>query len=1161
MSFLKGIFGGGSSAQQKTPSPTHHHPQTQAPPAHPFPPQLAAQAERTHSPRHDRRTSLQQHQQHASTPSSQQQQQPQPAMSLGGDSDGGFDLFDGLSLKVPSSTPATSAAQPNTSTVANGQQANGLAVTSTPASVPASTSAAPATESSASMDDMFSGLTVSEGSASGPTEVPNKDADTGAAEGGSSLLSMLNGDSGSGSGEAESEAAAAPAVSGFSFLSETTSADNAAETDAVVPETSDDGAGAATVSSFSFLSSSPATESLPATDGIATRKSSIGQLSEAGSAFGGAATTTSSAVSVPASSSSLLARLNASSAGQSLSAPTFESVHGRLDRSLASYWDDLRSLLIAHSSMRQKQMNMQSKLDAQTNELSELEARQAKEVEEENYESAAQLDAQIEALKVTLAKTQADLDAITRSITEQQSRKNVLKTQIRHVVDECSRQLFELSKDRTSSLRQLLATETSKLEAEEDALQTSLDRTRRNMEHSEHDSAKLKQDEESILQLMSEETKEMDGEASTLRDQLTTLEAERDRLRALLNAAEEAVALASQKLDVVLNNIESARATHSKKLARIHEKQLRLDEEKNQAKEEEATLLKNKEDLDRAFELLAVREKNASKWNKKLEKQMEYIEKVVRKKLEKDDEKEEEKVETPSAASVEESKSADDSSSLESLQSSLTSTLQSLDSSRASLAKLESLLESERESLESLSSRLPTLLAEKASAVAARDFKRAAIVSKESKELQQAKQEREQAIQSILDQSNAERESITKYESQKVELSKRIAEKQAEADQRTLFQFLKRRSRIQRQLAKIQRNIDQEEQEAKEEEKIMGKKLLSDESASPDSDASTATAPSASSTLSSSLTSLSPYSLRFSFLTHELQTMRVEEELVELELRTLRTKHGWDDEYMRENAEKQVEAEAEKGNDEGVDTDVEDKEETVNDKSRTQLVQEQNEQQDEQNAKSVEDQTVSEEGASPATDASPDAPVVEAESTPVAASPTDVTSPAALSVDNGDGTSAEGASPAPLDSSSSSPPAAASSPTPLPPRAISDLRSRYVTCCSDLDSTEQSLQQAIADDEFESAEELDARIQELKQRKEEMETTAAKHAITLDASGEETEGNDDAVAAEDDEKQVDKKEETAPVEQQPTDAATESSPQADAIDDETAEYAEDEMTI
>jgi hypothetical protein len=357
-----------------------------------------------------------------------------------------FDLFDGLSLKVATPTHAEATAALATAPHASHHHhahSNGHQQHTEPAA------AAPG----ASGDDMFSGMSL--GVTDAPAAAPVDDGSSG----GGSLLSMLE------SGSTGDAGAGEP--SGFSFVTESSAPADDAATDAAA------GGG----SSFSFLSSSEPAETVdeePQPAAAATpgnRKASASDMFSPNSA-----STHSSQHNTPSAKAAVhdaFAGIPTETAGRhpsfsqsgpgiglpsarkaSNALPTFEEVHSELDSKLTWYWDNLKAISLTQSVQRTQQIALEASLKATQDQITALEVQQQAEIEAENYDGADQINSQLEALKAQLGNETAQLNRLTHSISEQERQKGSLRARTRDTLDECVKNLLQLSKQHTFQMTQ-----------------------------------------------------------------------------------------------------------------------------------------------------------------------------------------------------------------------------------------------------------------------------------------------------------------------------------------------------------------------------------------------------------------------------------------------------------------------------------------------------------------------------------------------------------------------------------------------------------------------------------------------------------------------------------------------------------------------------------
>ena len=1010
-----------------------------------------------------------------------------------------FDLFDGLSLKAstpshaeqathpPPAMPMHTTAQPQKSTpthnhahsISNGHQQQ----------QPLAPLEQLAPTASGGDDDMFSGLTVASDDAPATT--------TDDAAGGSSLLSMLNSDDGSSGGQTDGASANEP--SSFSFVSESSS--TAAPTDA------DAGVSSGGGSSFSFLtSSSPAApvEDAPlqynAYDpspqqtnhrkvSISESPSVISHTSPYNPPSTSSTPASVTATAVPAATAATPSTVTPARKSSS-AAPTFEQVHALLDESLTSYWDNLKSISLTQSALRTQQIGLQAALKSTADQLAALEVQQQSEIEAENYEGADQINSQMDALKSQLAKDSAELARITSSIGAQEANKSNLRILTRETLDECVRNLQLLAKQHTFQMTHTITTQTQALEQKEDILLTDLEKTRRNLQHTLQDLATLQADEVSIAEQIATDTKEMNEEHSVLQSHLSKLELERDELRRLLQAKDDEVTMCSQKIDVVSTGITNKKAAHSKKLARLAEKKARMQSEQTAAKDAEAALLHAKEKLEREFQAVAHAEKNSTKRLKKMQEEAAYIQTVMMQKLE-----------HPAAAVTADASSAseekkDASESLQSLQARLSSTLASLDSTRSQLLSLDSSAEGLQKQIESLSARIPSMELDKTSAVNARDFKKAGVVSKEIKSLQTQKAELEASLAELKAQVVTLNASLVTLADTKATLQKDIVASESETDKKRLSQFLQDRAVLLWKNKQVEKLMRKNETERNEERESLGG---AQQPLSP----VTSPIPNASASFGSIH--------HFSYLSHEHSCTSVEIELLSKEIDEVRKKHGWADSYLREEAAAELAARRLAANEPKI---VDEDEEAAAASAAEPSTPQQAEEESSISEQRRKDRNAAIAAAAAAAEAESQASQAPAASPTLAsASSTELpSSPASAAVVNGEEAAAAAAASdaaavaSPVEAAA---PDAAAAPAPLTPEPepaapavptaefIAALRASYSAVVSEISALELSLQAAVDAEDFEEAERIDTALPTKREEKAQIEKDAEEKSIAL----------------------------------------------------------------
>jgi hypothetical protein len=1023
-----------------------------------------------------------------------------PAAAAGGDDM--FDLFDGMSLKA--ATPANDVA-PTPAAVAAPAHANGHAH-------PAADAHA---ADASSGDDMFSGLTVAAADVAVPSLESTRNGD---ASSGGSLLNMLNQ---GGEGDAPSE------PSGFSFVTESSTDD--------APPADDAG------SSFSFMSSGASEDAAPspaaaptssyvsphavsAVSAAGSRKSSM--ASDAASPnhaaiFNQTPTPTNSGsvysnafnnhgvVTTPGSSRSSFSgpglsapKTNTGTPSSSTrktintggnAAPTFDQIHSGIDECLMQYFDELKNLSLTQSAMRTQQISLQTSLKQIQTDISCLETRQQQEIEAENYDAADELNVQLDQLKSRSSATTAELARSTKDLSAQEEKKQNLRRMTREALEDALKQYGFLTKQHTYQMTNAITSETQLLEQKEDILLTTLEKTRRNLAHTQADIEKVEAEEGKIEEVMVSETREMNSEWEQLQEQLTGLHAERDALRALLAAKEEECAICSQKIDVVVTGIEGKKSSHQKKLARAHEKKTRLRQEQSEAEKTEEGLLQAKAELEADFMRVAAQEKGSTRKLKKMQEEVTYVQGIVTNKLSSPAvtihdaaANGEDGASTPSASSA---------SDLASLHSRLASTSSQLEKSISSLSTLEANLAASVTVLDGLSTRIPQLESEKNLAVATRDFKKAAQASKDVKALQTQKADLEGELSKVREEAATLNAEVSRLSTLRSELLSQKTQLEADEDKKKLLSFLKARVELNRKMTAVEalqrKNATEKEEEARAKE-------------TPASPASVATAAVVNSTAH-----------HFSFLSHERAAYAIEEELLQKEITQLREQHQWDEKYLEEEARTELAAERKARGESPLDEEGSPKSHANSSAAASSAqagehheeeaasISEQRRKDRQAAADAAKREAEGEASGATTEDAAP-ASSTDATSSHQDAAPTEGTNLSSeLPAESTHEDSAHSASAAAADPAPAEPEPAAAEPEPLVPAGpseseIAEWRSSHAALVSDITTADASLQTAIDAEDFETADQLETELVEKRQQKEAIEIKAREGGVELE---------------------------------------------------------------
>jgi chromosome segregation ATPase len=486
---------------------------------------------------------------------------------------------------------------------------------------------------------------------------------------------------------------------------------------------------------------------------------------------------------------------------------TLESTRQTIESALEEFWRNIRTLNDQQAQLRLIELQLTTTIRDNSAKLKQCETAQTAAVEAEEYERADALNAEMESLKQSIGNSTRQLLQTSESIQQRDSDKQNSTNKLLKIVAGSTERFESLKKTHLDDMNSYISSQQSKLEKQEDELNGNFDRIERILLHNSTDLNKVEEETNEIEQQIVVDTKDVAAEKDKYEQQQIQLEIELEELRNQLKNKENQIRECISKQEAAKQSIQNTRAIHERKLKRIAEKRAIILREKATNEAENNKFKASKEQLEAEF--VAVKQKEL-KFKQILQEILQDLAQInnIQHRIEKQQSKRKAWLEQYQTQLKQ----------LDSYNSELSTINSSLESSRAALLRVESTAADHHNNLTSINQKIPSLETEKNLAVAARDFKKAAAASKDIKSLQQSKSESETALEELKLEVARENSAIEAQERSREEIVNRITAAEDDLDLRRLIHLLQLNARLasrQRRIeAALAQNVEQNKRSA-----------------------------------------------------------------------------------------------------------------------------------------------------------------------------------------------------------------------------------------------------------------------------------------------------------------------------------------------------------
>jgi predicted nucleic acid-binding Zn-ribbon protein len=164
--------------------------------------------------------------------------------------------------------------------------------------------------------------------------------------------------------------------------------------------------------------------------------------------------------------------------------------------------------------------------DLKTSEQAQTDA-----VHNEDFEQADQMNAVLDRLKAELATSTRDLVGVRASLEATMNRRAAATSKTKIMLDAAITKFSELRASQEREMNIFVSGETSRIEKQEDQLNSDFDRVDRTIVHVDLDLSEVKKEEEGVETAIQTETKDVAAEKATLVELEAKLDAEMEELK------------------------------------------------------------------------------------------------------------------------------------------------------------------------------------------------------------------------------------------------------------------------------------------------------------------------------------------------------------------------------------------------------------------------------------------------------------------------------------------------------------------------------------------------------------------------------------------------------------------------------------------------------
>ena len=463
------------------------------------------------------------------------------------------------------------------------------------------------------------------------------------------------------------------------------------------------------------------------------------------------------------------------------------SSKAHIDRCLSAFWVEWRSLAASESGLKQEEVQLQLSIRDSIAAVKETEDKQGAAVAAEEYERADSYNSEIDRLKGAIGSAQERLKAVRAEIDAKEQHKQRAAQAIVQVLTDATAQFEALTTEKAGELSTFVSTQVASLKETDSAVTADLARVEYALSHTQGELDAIAKEDEQLSEALKHETQPFVDEREALLEDEHRLEVELQELKRQVAAKEKEIAANKDKQRSADRAVEVVRAKNAQQRVAIQQKRAKVDDSRSRDVNEKRQVERRRQQLDEEIANNKRRERDYRLALHDLASQLahaQYLSSLIQ------TESKQREAFHSSLRTAEQQISA--------LQHTLDSHDENQGKARADLLQLEQQLDQHTKSIQAIASKIPAMESEKNAAVAARDFKKAATASKEIKTLQQSKTDSEAVIEELkakVDKYSAE---LGGADEKKADIEREMRRLEEDTDRKRLQFSLKREAKLQR---------------------------------------------------------------------------------------------------------------------------------------------------------------------------------------------------------------------------------------------------------------------------------------------------------------------------------------------------------------------------
>ena len=458
-----------------------------------------------------------------------------------------------------------------------------------------------------------------------------------------------------------------------------------------------------------------------------------------------------------------------------------------IDHALSAFWVEWRGLSASESGLKAEEVQLQLSIRQNSAAVKETEDKQGAAVMAEEYEKADSYNAELDRLKAAIQSAQERLKGVRAEVDGKEQQKARAAQSILQVLADSTAQFESLSQGKAGELSTFVSTQVGSLKETDAAVSADLQRVEESLSHTQGELDAIQHEDEALGASLRQETQPYVDEKERLLEDEHRLENELAELKRQVAAKEKEINANKEKLKSADRAVEVVRAKNSAQRVAIQQKRAKVDDLRSRDVNEKRQIERRRTQLEEEIAENKRREKEYRLTLHDVASQLahaQYLSTLIQA-----ESKQREAFHTTLRTAEEQ---------IASLQHTLDSHDENLAKARAELLLLEQQLDGHTKNIQHIATKIPAMETEKNAAVAARDFKKAATASKEIKTLQQSKTDSEAALEELkakVDKNSAE---LGGADEKKAEIEREMKRLEEETDRKRMIFLLNRVARLQR---------------------------------------------------------------------------------------------------------------------------------------------------------------------------------------------------------------------------------------------------------------------------------------------------------------------------------------------------------------------------